>query len=219
MKTLSFMCEHTVEYALVHQLHSRIVALQKRVIPFYFWKTREGSSLSLASGDGAATSVCAVFPRRPKLAADGRERVIVKFNREVLEFAFLAKQVGIPVFAGAPLVRRIQDFSLDVSCLWFCLPGMQNHDSDIEIECPMAGEVSADLSLSASAIPLRLGELVARISRYESRESWVEIVTKIRNLLTLHEETGMRGLGFRSHWRFSYARYKPFYLLIENLHD
>ena len=63
---VSFMSEHTVEYALVPKMIGILAPQFPRVIPIYFWATREGSRISRLCDVSGKVRVIAVFPRRPQ---------------------------------------------------------------------------------------------------------------------------------------------------------
>ena len=70
-RAISFMCEHTAEYALVWDLASAFGHFAGTVVPFYFWSSREGASMSLACSDARPVRVVAAYARRPKVIGRG----------------------------------------------------------------------------------------------------------------------------------------------------
>src|ERR1039458_6839264 len=57
----------------------------------------------------------------------------MKVNAELSGCAAEFRRVGVPVFAGFPLVRSVFEFSDDAEFLWFALRGDET-EGDIEVE-------------------------------------------------------------------------------------
>jgi len=116
----SFLSEHSVEYCLVYRLN-QLMSPRWNVIPLFFWRSREGSTISKMCDRGEQIRVMAVYARRPKLSSPGDDAIIMKVNDHVFSRANYLTMQGIPVFCGVPLVSRVLDFRMDSPCAWFYL--------------------------------------------------------------------------------------------------
>lgn len=201
------MCEHTAEYALVPRLVSILSEESARIIPFYFWASREGNSVSLASIRDLPIRLISVYARRPKVINAGTREVSVKFNAELFDYASLAVPLGIPVFAGLPLASSIIDMTPDVPCVWFDLNPCPNGTSDIEAVISV-DHLPGDLIEIAPCVigPLDADTLISTIVDKSRRMIWGEAINTLR---IIRRESGLGHGYFR--W---FGGYKPFYLLL-----
>jgi len=117
----SFMSEHTVEFYLVPRFRTLLNNRYSRVLPFFYWKTREGGILSRGDDFPSLVTVCAMFPRRPKVYG-GRTEMTV--NEEVYLMSEHLRQAKIPTFLGVPCVSSLSELAADFECLWF-LPNLR----------------------------------------------------------------------------------------------
>jgi hypothetical protein len=112
----SFMSEHTVEFYLVPRFRALLNTRYSRVLPFFYWKTREGGVLSHRDDFPALVTACAMFPRRPKVHG---EQIEMTVNEEVNLMSEHLREAGIPTFLGFPRVNSLSEFATDFECLWF----------------------------------------------------------------------------------------------------
>jgi hypothetical protein len=112
----SFMSEHTVELYLVPRFRALLNMRYTGVLPFFYWKRREGSILSHRDGFPALITACAMFPRRPKVMG---EQIEMTVNEEVYLMSKHLREAGIPTFLGFPYVNALSEFATDFECLWF----------------------------------------------------------------------------------------------------
>lgn len=112
----SFISERTAEYYLVPRFRALLGTFYSHVLPFFYWKTREGGILSRRDNFPALVTTCAMFPRRPKVHG---ERVEMTVNEEVYLMAEHLQQVRIPTLLGFPYVDCLSEFATDFECLWF----------------------------------------------------------------------------------------------------
>src|SRR5258708_36498321 len=119
----SFISEHSAEYVLVARLSRILTQHFGKVVPMYFWATREGSAISRECNPSQMVKVVSVFARRPKVSVPAQPFVRMRINQSILQTATLSASLDIPTFAGIPLVSSILDFGLDADCAWFELRG------------------------------------------------------------------------------------------------
>jgi hypothetical protein len=112
----SFISEHTVEFYLVPRFRALLNIRYSHVLPFFYWKTREGGILSHRDDFPALVAACAMFPRRPKVHD---ERIDMTVNEEVYLMSKHLQEAGIPTFLGFPCVASLSEFVTDFECLWF----------------------------------------------------------------------------------------------------
>lgn len=112
----SFMSEHTVEFYLVPRFRALLNIRYSGVLPFFYWKTREGGILSHRDDFPALVTACAMFPRRPKVHG---EQIEMTVNEEIYLISGHLQEAGIPTFLGFPLVNSLSEFATDFECLWF----------------------------------------------------------------------------------------------------
>ncbi len=115
----SFINEQTASYLLVPQFTAMLKRHFSKVIPIYYWATREGSSLGVAQLAGQNFTIVALYPRRPKLVNYQTDHVLVKINEQLFNFADLLAPAGIPVFAGSPMISSLNDLKNEVASAWF----------------------------------------------------------------------------------------------------
>jgi len=131
---LGFLSEHTAEYVLVPRLRSILAAKFGIVIPVYFWKTREGNSLSNLIHKSEFVRVLALFPRRPKLTSPTEETIWGKINQELLEYARASSSAGIPAIAGLPLAHSLPELWENREPIWISLAYESPEDVVFEVE-------------------------------------------------------------------------------------
>ena len=112
----SFMSEHTVEFYLVPRFRALLNTRYSHVLPFFYWKTREGGIWSRSDNFPALVTTCAMFPRRPKV---NEERIGMTVNPEVYLMSEHLREAKIPTFLGFPCVSSLSEFASDFECLWF----------------------------------------------------------------------------------------------------
>ncbi len=203
---ISFMSEHTVEYALVGDIVSRLKSAFPNVSPIYLWLNREGNSMGLKAFEGKEVKLVAVFPRRPKVNHPGQDHILVKCISAVLCHAFRARAVGIPVLAGVPLISDLSSFRIDSECRWFIVDGSMSGKRDLEILLSKSGEiVDHKGSLNTVRGPSKTSEIVQEIKKIALENSWGFWLHIIREIRMRLDEQG---------YPWSLGSYKPFYLVI-----
>lgn len=207
-RPISFINEHTAEYVLVPAMAKILDGVFERIIPFYFWSTREGSSVSLIN---IQIRLIAVFPRRPKVIYPGQDWVLVKFNDILFQTALVSKDKGIPVFSGVPLVSSMENMSLDAQCAWFFLPPQTKRISDAHCKIKLGNlETRFDGCSNNVEGPLSDEQIIRYIFENSKPMTWEKGVENIREVRSKTGET--RGFfGFL-------GNYKPFYMAFTENH-
>ena len=95
----SFISEHTAEYILIPQIVHELEKNFDKVIPLYFWATREGGIMARESLHPYQYKVIAVYPRRPKIDEVGAEANLIRLNDLLFDRAKTFGEKGIPVIA------------------------------------------------------------------------------------------------------------------------
>lgn len=134
-KMTSFYSERTAEYSLIPNL---MVALQtqfKHIAPIYYWRTREGNSLSRLQLKFHKVKILAMFARRVKIDKD-KNFVYGKINDSILHFSHQAKNKGIPVIAGFIASTCLFENYNPNNHVWFDLNLPYNLD-DIIFSCEL----------------------------------------------------------------------------------
>lgn len=205
---ISFMSEHTAEYALVGDLMNRLNPTFPHVVPMYFWASREGDTMAREAFNGKEVRLVAVFPRRPKVFSPHDDHVLVKFNSSVLLHAHIARACGIAVLAGVPLVSDLSEFRIDSKCAWFIVHGAKTGDTDLEMLLTKCGEIAEHTGrLGTVSGPAHTEDILRDLKETCEAgvwDSWLRLIREIRK--TVCPERG------RFLWSFPAC--KPFYLAI-----
>ncbi len=198
----SFISEHSAEYILVPKLVSILEQHFSKVIPIYFWTTREGSLIARACQPPQNVKIIRVFARRPKINIPNQKSIEVKFNQSLFAHTEFVTSLGIPTFAGVPLASSILDLSSNTECAWFELT---KPEEGIIYELSLTAEIIQQSSIS-SAIEGPLTELLL-IDKIVGKAHLMEWYKALDNLKLLRS---LVGSGF---W-FGNGGYRPFYILL-----
>ena len=208
---ISFFSEHTAEYVLVPNLINILKGRFSKVIPFYFWSTREGNTLSRISGFNSYFRLAAVFPRRPKVQSESDGQIRFKINSIIFETASKLDELRIPIFLGVPIVSSIFDLGNNTSCLWFNIRSNANSEcDDIEIDVNISSSLPiSDYDRTLIKGPLEKEDLYNVIHASSDIYEWNNAIDAIKSIgRQLSINRGYRS-GF---WAFSH--YKPFYVML-----
>lgn len=200
------MSERTAEYALVPNLVAQLTERFQRVIPVYFWGTREGSRVGRESGEGQTVKVVAIFARRPKVRHPGCDSILVKINNILFSTANAGADVGVGVIAGVPLVSSLTDFSINSQCSWFQLTSDSEENEDREFRLMITdGVVTSPLPEGITG-PLDKAELIQKIDAHCRELEWDCALDAMRHV---------KSIDGTQH-RFFGGSYRPFFLLLTN---
>ena len=208
MPLRSFMSEHTAEYVLVPNLIGRLAPRFAEVIPIFFWSSREGNTTGLQCMSNTKVRVLSCFARRPKVVVPGSDRIIMKLNRELLEYSYGSSEVGIAVLAGIPLVSSLSQLKQTAPCSWFELRGFESVDFSVNIEyyiqVMLDGTTRPKADLHGMDVPLTDQQLMDVVSRSELMP-WASAVEILRHIRSQQPDFN----------RFPFfGGYKPFHLLL-----
>lgn len=117
----SYVCERTVEYALIPILSQILQVEYKNVAPVFPWITRETSNISKAVHRGDQFKIITLFARRPKIRQLDTSKISFTINDGLNIFQALASAYGIPVICGIPLASNVWDLSSNVDVNWYAL--------------------------------------------------------------------------------------------------
>jgi hypothetical protein len=198
----SFISEHTVEFYLVPRFRQLLSVGYSHVLPFFFWKTREGSWRSRAEVFAGPVSVCAMFPRRPKIQ---ELEITMKVNEEVSAMSTDLQRAGIPTFLGIPLVHSIAELATDFKCLWFSTDPIEGRHAEFEVVCN-----TEETRHSALDGPIENDwELCQRVKSRSKSRTWCEIADILHVIHGRMNEVD----GYR--YRYIYGpAYKPVYFVV-----
>ncbi len=178
-REIGFISEHTAEFVIVPDVLRHLRTAYPRIVPIYYWSTREGSRVSLETS--ANVRVVALFPRRPKVSTSDQDHVLVKFNASLFDYTTNAADAGILVLAGVPLASSLLEL-IDCSTAWFHIrPSGPARDAFCRLSLP-DGEAIEDVS-SNYLDRLRTSKEITRVVREETRRtSWSEAADNLREL-------------------------------------
>ncbi|MES2643870.1 MAG: hypothetical protein V4850_30560 [Myxococcota bacterium] len=203
------MSERTAEYTLVPAISAELRPFFGFAIPFFYWTSREGTSLSRECGPREPVRLVAVFARRPKLRAPEDAEIRVRINDELFAFAAISAQAGIPVFAGVPLVRSLFDPRPERRCLWLKICARGDVAGPTELCFTPDGGIGKGTLLPTSG--LRGPLAAADIARFSEREahprSWGDGLDAIRQVRAQARDGGGGAVWFG-------AGYRPFHVAL-----
>lgn len=203
----SFVCEHSAEFMLTNKLSEIFSREYEKVIPIFFWATREGSSIAIRSMTDSPLRIISIFARRPKISIPGQPMILVKFNQILFETAKKAGRRGMPVFAGVPLVSSLLDCDFSAKCGWFRIVEDQSSPEDTEIILNLDGSIAVTGSHDTGVVgPLSENQILQSVRSFGKLLCWHEAVDLIRESRSKPHQEG----GFFPHL----GVYKPFYLLL-----
>lgn len=203
-KPTGFISEHTAEYFLIQSLMNAFADRNIEAIPIYFWLTREGSRLGIASGCDRRVQVVAIFPRRPNVETPSCDSILVKFNRELFEAYRIGGELGLPVFAGTPVVAKLFDLHEHTPCAWFSFRNLTevggNSYCEVSVEEPISIITSGD-SIEAISVDNLIDQVLDE-SNLCGWATWVQLLTDFKR---------RRRRNIRP-----WVQYQPFYFVISS---
>ena len=202
----SVFCEHTAEFVLIPRIKRVLADCYEKVVPIYYWKTREGSLLSKEIHKYYKVRTLAVFPRRAKIKRLQPTTIFGKINKELIEFAKLSRSRGIPAIAGWPIVSTIDELDDSKQPVYLNLSEQYNEEFIFEIDISTLDFVSVDPAsvlvefISEEEIPNIIGS-----SGYQMDwENALEVINELR-------------MSVRHNFFYMpFGGYKPVYMLIFN---
>jgi len=209
----SFICEHTAEFFLVPTLARLLSNEETDVVPLYFWKSREGSSMSRLCTRETPVRVVAMFARRPKVDHPDDKRILVKLNDVIFERAYCLARLGVPTFAGVPRVSSITNLRRSGPCSWFCLRADGSSGTDVEFHLNVeSGRCETALPSTVEG-PLEDPRVVELAYHEAAPMSWQNAIETMRG------EPRSDGRYERTFYRWWPDMYKPVYLMLVTKHQ
>jgi hypothetical protein len=201
----SFLCEHTAEFILVPKMRDLLTQRFAHAIPIAYWKTREGNSVASSRHANRLFRMIAMFARRPKLAPVGQE-VFGKLNKQLFEFALEAWHLGIPTFAGFPVISSLWELTGETAVIWFLLRGDGSSDAEFSVNrstlrCDM---IATGGQSTAVASDDQVLAVTAERTRVYGWEDAIESIDRLRR-------TSVRP---STRYLFGEPGYKPIYFLM-----
>ncbi|MFA5375531.1 MAG: hypothetical protein WC455_07240 [Dehalococcoidia bacterium] len=206
LKHISFLCEHSAEYVLVHNIVEILSHEYDCIIPIFFWTTREGTSIASKGMGCNSVKLVTAYARRPKVQYPFDTAIQMKVNALLFHAAESGLSVGSPVLAGVPLANNLLQFTMSTQCSWFQLHKPANDARDVEIRLALDGScVDHDYDCSAVEGPLTIDEILYTVRNNARLMSWKEAVYGMRYIRTQEDNEQL--------W-FLRSGYRPFYLVI-----
>jgi hypothetical protein len=200
-----FITEHSAEYVLVPKACAALRSRYRVVVPFFFWATREGGTLSRQIGPRSKVRIVSIFARRPKLLNPGDPRILVRFNEELFRRARASEPSGIPVYAGVPFVHSYEELGNDPVCLWFRIAATLDLDStngQVDLEVDSSGD--CETPLPSNLKQLQPGDLSDDVMESTARLDWCDALDTLRSIRRAVHDSGP--------WFF--GGYSPFHVLL-----
>ncbi len=202
----SFLSEHSAEFVLVPALAQIFSSRGCDLVPLYFWKTREGSSVSRRCEPAMPVQVFAMYARRPKVVVPGQDHILVKFNDLLFQRAGYLRDNGIPTIAGVPLVSSIMDFRIVCLCSWFSLSPAGPSQSDFECVIDIKSNQCNTALPSSLQGPWNDEEILRFVSAEARPMLWQKAIEVLRG------NAFDQQYAHRFYWRW--PTYKPVYLVM-----
>lgn len=199
---LSFISEHSLEYLIVPNICNILRAKHKRIVPIYYWATREGNTMSNSLHCDLKVRIFSIFPRRPKLEKTDSDYIYGKLNKSILHYAEVANSIGIPTFYCMPLIKSFIDISNE--CKFLYLDCFKKNDIDIHFRVNSKDSTSNIESQHKSHFTI-LNEIniIAKIDSGITM-TWNDANKSMNQLRTVNDEYSL----------FWMSQYKPIYFLV-----
>jgi hypothetical protein len=197
----SFLCERTIEYAVVPRARKLMAETYSLVVPIFFWKTREGSALSLAIHEETQVSLFALFARRPKLYLP-RPELRGKINAELFAFGRAASSMGIVSMAAMPVIKCLADLYSEPTLLWFDLARDTSEDYEFTWDDSGLNRIYADGQAVRTVPENAVASITKSMSAVFPWKHAVDVMGELRSYLR------------REYSFFQFGGYKPVYFAL-----
>ena len=196
----SFISEHTAEFILAPRACAALRTRFRHVAPFFFWASREGSYRGSTCGPGGRpVRLASIFARRPKIIDETPDSIFVRLNPELFKRATASERYGIPVYAGVPFAKTLEELGDEPQCLWFRVH--HNVSSDIQ-------SYGTDLMIPPdNKDALSDAQVAADIEQASKEMTWEDAVDALRGIR--EEMVGVDSGG----WWSQFGGYKPFHVV------
>lgn len=208
MSPTSFMSEHTAEYLLVSKLSRALSSSFGRVIPFFYWASREGCEMAKDCLSEGNVQLISVFARRPKIDVPNQKSIRIKINEVIFEVARSLEEVGVPVFAGIPQISSFISYTLDAPCLWFSISNGAAI-RDVEFNLLLSDGTHSPIDDHQVVGPLSNDEIIDHIHKY----SRIRPASTIIDCCKIVRQSLIHRIGW-SHFSSFMGGYKPVYFVL-----
>jgi hypothetical protein len=199
---ISFISEHSLEYIVVPSICKILRAKYKRIIPIYYWATREGNTLSSKLHSNLRVWILSVFPRRPKIDSNHSDVIYGKLNNSILHFAEVAKSIGIPTIFCMPIVKSFLDISDDSKCLY--LDVSKYNEGDIHFRVNNNVDVISIDSEQKANLTILDSSAILKIQAGGKMMNWDEANLNMNQLRNVNDK----------YPHFWMSQYKPVYFIL-----
>ncbi|MBS1495242.1 MAG: hypothetical protein JST55_17180 [Bacteroidetes bacterium] len=205
---MSFVSERTLEYSIVPKIRQMLKLKYKRVIPIFYWVSREGNLISEEINKDENFKVLAVYLRRPKIQSGG---IFFKVNQSIIDLYPQFNKFEIPVICVLPLASNITE--LDNQNLEFHSIDLKNFTKEIVISfaCNFQDKLILQPLREQECSFLSSPELYSLIDNSKIN-SWDYLIKRMRILrqgVTLKQDVYYRS-------NFFGGGYQPVYFLIQD---
>lgn len=210
MAETSFICEHSVEFIIVPDLYKIFSNRYKKIIPLYFWKSREGSVVSYQCNKNIPLQVLVVYARRPKVICPNQDVILVRVNESIFEHALYLEENGIPTLIGFPRISTIMDFYIGCPCSYFRIEKKENYVSELDFQIGIESNKCKEKLPSNINGPLSNEELLSVINCCKVYNSWEEVLNVLK--------CGMNNINTTGNFYYFYREfnnYKPIYFVFQ----
>lgn len=172
----SFISERTAEYVVVPSMAKILSNAYGKVIPLFFWVSREGGNVSKNSFN-EMVRVVALYARRPKLNHVFDDNIQIKFNQILFDRRDFFYEKGITTLCGAPICNSLSSFAYETSIKWFYLKAHGNETTiDFEIN-----NLSRKIT-NENVVILNENEVLEIVKNESQLMRWDDAINTIREL-------------------------------------
>lgn len=205
----SFISEHSLEYMIAPQISAVLKHKFSKVIPIYYWSTREGSSISSKIHTEQKLQIMAVFPRRPKLEKNNTELIYGKINDSIIEFSGVAKSFGIPTIFCFPVITSF--FDIDGDSILISMSVLTYDPLDIHF-CVNKGTKKINFyDNQENRIEILNANSIIELAANAKEYCWNESITKMNELRNASRRSRN---DYDRIWFVWMSQYKPIYFLL-----
>lgn len=203
----SFFSERTAEYSLVPNLMGELQKEFDYVAPIFFWKSREGNSVSKATLKNRQVKILPFFARRPKKTKNERF-TIGKINHQLFTFANNAKKNGLPTFIGYIASQNIFENYNCRNHYWFNITNSNCKDEAtfsfdlLHSRIKWLDQVDSKIEIIN---PRDIAQIMKSLTTYYSWNEALELMGELNKSMYTHNYFNYRFFG---------GGYKPVYFLM-----
>lgn len=213
----SFMNERSISYRMVSTLLEILQQDFQKVVPIWYWKTREGNKKGSQAFLGEDVKTLAFFPRRPKVKKVRDDVIEIKINYSVFLRSFVLNMNGIPAIAGFPWISSIEHFYENVEYQWLKIKSKrelrdineaEGYYSNEEYKFSLTDEDLLEPPYSDNLENIDKGEIKRIIRCGATSFSWENVIKVFNRVKDLPDSS------FIGHQIFGkFTRYKPIYFV------